>query len=304
MLDILSTIKVGLTILLVTSVLHISKTEAGPGTTLNIDRIFIGRCLEYQELFRGKLLEPTQINCTELWSIFRDAWTYKNPRSISRTDYDNFFEIAQQTYLPKDKVLFWSGTYEVAHEYSNSGTRFVTLEDTLIGYLVNGLTWCGMMCDTCDGINYDECPDFPDLPRRSSHAFWGGASSTFASMASGVARLMLNGTNQERPAYSRESFFGQFELPVLSKDVQLQVILVNDLNKVPLEHCDMGSLADLRKDVENRGMLYSCVENPPDVVHLLCVGDNDDSKCIMGNKEHRAVPLRKLMSSRSQVGKK
>lgn len=44
--------------MLVTCVLLISVTKGAPGTTLNIQRIFIGRCFEYQELSRGKIIEP------------------------------------------------------------------------------------------------------------------------------------------------------------------------------------------------------------------------------------------------------
>ncbi|XP_045201047.1 ADP-ribosyl cyclase/cyclic ADP-ribose hydrolase-like isoform X2 [Mercenaria mercenaria] len=259
--------------------LYICTTESAPGTTLNINRIFLGRCLEYQELTKGTLIQPVKVNCTELWSVFAKAWIHKDPRSIVPSDFDEFFDTAKQTDLPKDKILLWSGTYGIAHEYSNQGRRYVTLEDSLIGYLVNGLTWCGMVCSKCDGINYVECPEFSDLPREANQAFWGGASRTFARTSSGMVRLMVSGTNENRQAYSKESYFGQFELPSLSSDVHLQVILVNFLDKIPLERCNTGSLVALQKDVESRGLSYSCTENPLDVLHLMCVSDPSATKC-------------------------
>lgn len=39
----------------------------------------------------------------------------------------------QNISLPFLQSLFWSGTYKVAHVYSDSGDRYTTLEDTLAG---------------------------------------------------------------------------------------------------------------------------------------------------------------------------
>lgn len=277
--------------------LQIENVFSSPGSTLNIKNIFIGRCFEYEELTKGTLIEPVKVNCTHLWTLFSRAWTYKDPQSIVLSDYETFLEAAKQTNLPEDKILLWSGTYGIAHEYSNQRKRYVTLEDSLIGYLMNGLTWCGMVCTECDGINYEQCPDGPDLPREAHQAFWGGASRTFAKSSSGVVRLILTGTNKDRPAYNSESFFGQFELPSFDTEVKLQVILVNFLDKIPLEHCDTGSLVKLREDVETRGLSYSCTENPLDILHLMCVGDPSATKCELG----RLLEARKSKSDLSDI---
>ena len=52
------------------------------------------------------------------------------------------------------------------------------MEDSLIGYLSNGLQWCGSLSPAGDGINYTSCPNWQDLPKQASQAYWGGASST------------------------------------------------------------------------------------------------------------------------------
>jgi len=72
--------------------------------------------------------------------------------------------------------MFWSGTYDVAHEYADTGRRFVTLEDTLLGFIMNGLTWCGQTADP--GMNYQSCPSYNECPESASTAFWGTASAT------------------------------------------------------------------------------------------------------------------------------
>ena len=62
----------------------------------------------------------------------------------------------------------------IAHEYAASGKRFVTLEDTLIGHLANGLVWCGQTDEP--GINYRRCPEFGACKGEADKSFWGAAS--------------------------------------------------------------------------------------------------------------------------------
>lgn len=41
-------------------------------------------------------------------------------------------------------MMFWSKTKDIVHDYTKKNEAcFVTLEDTLLGSVVNGLTWCG-----------------------------------------------------------------------------------------------------------------------------------------------------------------
>ena len=49
-------------------------------------------------------------------------------------------------------------------------------EDTLFGYLVDSLVWCGQSIDP--GMNYTRCPSWSDCPSEASEAFWAMASKT------------------------------------------------------------------------------------------------------------------------------
>ena len=73
-----------------------------------------------------------------------------------------------------NQVLFWSGVYTLAHRYAEAGRNYVTLEDTLIGYLMNSLVWCGQSEEP--GINYSHCPQWTACPREASESFWAAAS--------------------------------------------------------------------------------------------------------------------------------
>lgn len=77
--------------------------------------------------------------------------------------------------------MFWSSTYVIAHEYANIGKRYVTLEDTLLGYVVNGMTWCGQKEDP--GINFDACPTWDACGPEASKSFW--------SLGSKIVRILI-----------------------------------------------------------------------------------------------------------------
>nr|KAG5694652.1 hypothetical protein BaRGS_003930 [Batillaria attramentaria] len=79
-------------------------------------------------------------DCTSLWNKFFSAFSFMPPCAVSMNHYDAFMQAAQQK-IPRDKAMFWSGVKDLAHEYAADGQRYVTLEDTLIGYLVDGLIW-------------------------------------------------------------------------------------------------------------------------------------------------------------------
>lgn len=39
--------------------------------------------------------------------------------------------------------MFWSKTKDVVHDFTEKRDCFATLEDTLLGSVADGLTWCG-----------------------------------------------------------------------------------------------------------------------------------------------------------------
>lgn len=40
-------------------------------------------------------------------------------------------------------MMFWSKTKDVVHDFTEKRDCFLTLEDTLLGSVLDGLTWCG-----------------------------------------------------------------------------------------------------------------------------------------------------------------
>jgi len=39
--------------------------------------------------------------------------------------------------------MFWSKTKDVVHNFTKESSCYVTVEETLLGSVLDGLTWCG-----------------------------------------------------------------------------------------------------------------------------------------------------------------
>lgn len=39
--------------------------------------------------------------------------------------------------------MLWSKTKEMVHDFTKKKDCFITLEDTVLGFVLDGLTWCG-----------------------------------------------------------------------------------------------------------------------------------------------------------------
>ncbi|GFN85020.1 ADP-ribosyl cyclase 1 [Plakobranchus ocellatus] len=251
--------------------------ESHRGTTGNICHVFKGRCWDYEVTRYLTDLPRVETNCGKLWKLFTKAFSYKSPCDVQLENYQPFLEAASQN-LPENKVLFWSGVFSLAHKLGNDGQEYVTLEDTLVGYLANSITWCGQSSEP--GMNYTRCPSWDDCPLEAAESFWAGASTAFARGARGQVLLMLDGSNPAKPAYRRDSFFGKYELPNLSQDVtSVYVIVSHVLDKPKLELCGSGSLQSLEADVIERGFFYTCVDDPLAVRHLLCSQNPQSREC-------------------------
>uniref|UniRef100_A0A0B7BU80 Uncharacterized protein n=1 Tax=Arion vulgaris TaxID=1028688 RepID=A0A0B7BU80_9EUPU len=249
------------------------------GTTGQLEDIFKGRCLNYKITRANTLTDIPTVDCNELWTNFSRSWTFKDSCSQNVTSYANVFNFLNQT-LPKDKALLWSGTNDFAHAFSNNGKRYITLEDTLIGFIANGLDWCGQT--SAPGINYRSCPAYFSCPGEVKSSYWLEASKWFASNAEGDIHVALNGSmSGNRLAYRRDSIFASVEVPTLrsGRVKKLTAILVHDLGRPITESCGSQSLLDLKSDLHAKNIAFDCVENPPEVKYLLCYDTPNSPEC-------------------------
>lgn len=251
------------------------------GSTKHLKDIVLGRCWDFQ---RQKVHEGATKNCSKIWETLYQAFANKDPCNTTFKHYEPYFEEIGMDIVKPNKSLFWSGTYKEAHLFSDFDARFTTLEDTMAGWIVNGLTWCGTKANNTDGINYTSCPNKTICDYLTP--FWGQASKRFAEKASGVVRVMVNGTRMESgkqiPAYRNDSFFAKYELPNFHKEriKRLLILVVHSIDGQELETCNNGSIKRMQEVANRRGIKTKCYDDPDDVRHLLCADYPTSRECM------------------------
>ncbi|XP_033110330.1 ADP-ribosyl cyclase/cyclic ADP-ribose hydrolase-like [Anneissia japonica] len=256
----------------------------GTGTTMNILEILEGRCHEYIQCIKpvnsnfycGPALRPS-FNCTSLINTFTTEVTYHEPCSLGPDAFDDFVDEGKQD-LPPDMQLFWSGPFKIAHEYALFTER-KSLEDSLIGYMMNGVTFCGST--ESPGFNFDMCPI---CSNSTSSIFWNKASMSFARTAKGKVEVVLSASNFGRPSFRNGSVFREIEVPNLQTGAvsQLTAILVRDIgdNTTTSEHCGTGSLLELKNIIEARNITFYCEENPDRIRAIQCAEQPEADECL------------------------
>ncbi|XP_030622923.1 ADP-ribosyl cyclase/cyclic ADP-ribose hydrolase 1-like [Chanos chanos] len=228
--------------------------NTGPGTTPHLKQIVIGRCYDYVTLVKPS----SRYNCEEIWREFEEAVIRRDPCSVRVKDYRRMFRLTPQS-LPCDKLLFWSKTRGLMHSYSAVTRRFLTLEDTLVGYIFNDLIWCGQE-ERDRGFDYNSCPEWSTCVNHPVYSLWKQASQNFATAACGNITVLLNGSIPN--AFNRKSMFGSVELdnlnPRMVSFVNLKV--VPNLEGPFVESCSQGSILDLIKILETRGFRWTCTD--------------------------------------------
>ncbi|KXJ23028.1 ADP-ribosyl cyclase/cyclic ADP-ribose hydrolase isoform X2 [Exaiptasia diaphana] len=251
------------------------------GTTPHIREIFLGRCWDYVQNKHSFLFNSKNIDCVVLWNSFVKAFANKNPCGLRKRDYAEFFSMIYEKPL-YDKVLLWSGTREWAHTYARLFDKYVTLEDTFAGFLLNGLTWCGSK--NWPGINFNTCP----YECSKQKAFWGLAADKLAMRARGIVHVMLNGTRQHLvdrqifPAFMDDSYLAEDQVPKLpvGKITEVKLLVGHTLHHTKLEKCNSLSIKELQGRLVHRGLKTSCYDDPNVLRHLLCLNQPNDSLCL------------------------
>lgn len=265
--------------LLMTYVLQCSaQTECGSHLTVkDLEVVVQGRCLDFQRTVQTNLCANGIKNCNDLWTKFNTSFAEKPQCNITANFFDDF--IAAADHDINGTQLFWSGVWGFAQKYSDGGKRYTTLEDTMIGYLLNGLSFCGGEAGSNSSLS---CPsrDADKCPNTASGAFWTAASLNFAKKASGHVYVLLNATKD--PVFKSSSYFWSNEVPTLRAGFveRLSAILINDSPSTKRDPCANDEmLQQLKSNLTTRNINFDCVENPRDLVNLYCVDNPTSEVC-------------------------
>ncbi|XP_035467878.1 ADP-ribosyl cyclase/cyclic ADP-ribose hydrolase 1-like [Scophthalmus maximus] len=209
----------------------------------NLKRTFIARC----EKFQG-------YDCQKIWVAFEQAHVGRDPCNVPMEAYDPLF--AEAPFKPAcNRMMFWSKTKDVVHDFTENRDCFLTLEDTLLGSVLDGLTWCGKKGSS--ETFSSGCPGWKDCEKNPVRSFWNGASTAFADVACGDVTAMLNGSITT--PFSPTSTFASIEVKRFNsmRVESLNVVLVTRKNAVT--NCTNASLRNLQEELDD-GIKYNCTE--------------------------------------------
>ncbi|XP_040191156.1 ADP-ribosyl cyclase/cyclic ADP-ribose hydrolase 1 [Rana temporaria] len=250
-----------------------NKMYTGPGTTLNLRNIVVGRCYHYLSLYPATGVK----DCNRIWQELTDAVFRKDPCKITEEDYQKLAQVTGQK-VPCDKSLLWSRTNDLVHRYTKATESFMTLEDTFLGFIFNGLMWCGKTASP--GMNFKVCPAWNECTNNSQSSFWKMASATFAKASCGTVNVMLNGSTDGAIART-ESILRTVEIPSMNPNTVSNVKLwvIDDIEGQDKNSCNSESLLELQHYIEEHNLTYSCIDNYRPVTALQCVENPNHRAC-------------------------
>ncbi|XP_008825107.1 ADP-ribosyl cyclase/cyclic ADP-ribose hydrolase 1 [Nannospalax galili] len=246
----------------------------GKPTTKHFSEIFLGRCLDYTQIIRPEMRDQ---DCKKILSTFKSAFISKNPCNITEEDYQPLVKLVTET-IPCNRTLFWSKSKDLAHQYTKVQRKMFTLEDTLLGYIADDLSWCGD--PNTSEMNYDSCPHWSEnCPNNPQKMFWNMISQKFAEAACGVVQVMLNGSRSE-PFY-KNSTFGSVEVFNLdpNKVHTLQAWVMHDIGAISSDSCSSSSLNELKLIVSKRNITFICQDNYRPIRFVQCAENPEHSSC-------------------------
>ncbi|XP_078071184.1 ADP-ribosyl cyclase/cyclic ADP-ribose hydrolase 2 isoform X2 [Mustelus asterias] len=249
--------------------------QKGKGSTAKLKEIMIGRCFNYLGT-----INPNAGNkdCSKLWEAFLRAFSEKDPCKITKEDYKPFLNMADHD-IPIGQSIFWSQTKELILQYTDVTHKVMPLENTLIGFMLDGLNWCGKL--SSPGPNYEACPEWNSCTNHSMGSFWRAASENYAMKAQGEVTVLLNGSAN---AFRENSIFREIELGKLdSKRVtSVHLWIMDNIDGPDKESCGVGSVAVLENILKEKKIKYTCVDNYKPVKMLQCVFKLDRPSCNTG----------------------
>lgn len=210
-------------------------------------------------------------DCEKVWGAFEEAYVGRDPCKVPPEAYDPF--IAAAPLKPAcNRMMFWSKTKDVVHDFTEKKDCFITVEDTLMGNVVDGLTWCGK--EGSSETFTTGCPGWTDCENNTVRSFWNRVSTAFADAACGDVSAMLNGSINT--PFHPKSIFASIEVKRFQPSTvkSLNVVLVTQ--KSAVTNCTNASLKDLQKELAE-GIKYSCKEVAETQIQEC--GSNPDIAC-------------------------
>ncbi|CAL1597347.1 unnamed protein product [Knipowitschia caucasica] len=217
--------------------------------------LILQRTRDFKSVFTSRCVEYGGYDCEKTWSTFEQAYMGKDPCQVPPESYQALIEAAP--IKPAcNRMMFWSKTKDVVHDFTTKKECYVTMEDTFVGSLLDGLTWCSK--EGSKDTFTSGCPGWSDCVNNTVRSFWNQASASFAQAACGKVSVMLNGSIAA--PFSPGSIFASVEVKNFNpaKMEKLEVVLVT---QETISNCSSTSLKNLQKELP-QGIAFGCTEVP------------------------------------------
>uniref|UniRef100_A0A8C5LNU6 ADP-ribosyl cyclase/cyclic ADP-ribose hydrolase 1 n=1 Tax=Leptobrachium leishanense TaxID=445787 RepID=A0A8C5LNU6_9ANUR len=252
----------------------------GKGTTRHVKDIILGRCYDY--LLNNPHL-GRDLDCNGIWQELTTAIYWKDPCKVTGEDYQRLVEVTHET-LPCNTSLLWSRTNNLAHRYTKANDGFRTLEDTFLGYLFNGLTWCGKTHSA--GMDYKSCPAWDECENHTMSSFWKLASATHLVLPSRKPIPEVIPRRRGKNITTKNILiFKSVEIPSMNPDLvsEVRLWLAHGIDGTQRSKCSSDSLMELKGYIEKHGLGFSCVDNQRSVQLLQCIENPGAAACMRCN---------------------
>ncbi|XP_066242618.1 ADP-ribosyl cyclase/cyclic ADP-ribose hydrolase 1-like [Saccopteryx leptura] len=250
------------------------KEWKGTGSTSNFSELVLGRCYTYTQVLRPELRHK---DCHKIGKAFMNAFLSKDPCGSTEQDYQPLMELTNQS-VPCHKTVLWSKSSELAHQYTGILRDMFTLEDTLLGYIADGLRWCGD--ESSSEMKHQSCLQVRENCRRNIiSVFWDTVSKPFVENACGVVQLVLNGSISN--TFDKNSTFGLVEIHHLNplRVPILQAWVMHDLDGAHSHSCSSPSINDLKLILNRRNITFTCQDDYWPIKLLQCVKSPEHALC-------------------------
>uniref|UniRef100_A0A4W4FPM7 ADP-ribosyl cyclase/cyclic ADP-ribose hydrolase n=1 Tax=Electrophorus electricus TaxID=8005 RepID=A0A4W4FPM7_ELEEL len=113
-------------------------------------------------------------DCETIWQVFEQAYVGRDPCDVPPEAYYPLINLVKNQ-LACNTMLFWSKTKTLVHEFTENRECLVTLEDTLLGFTFNELTWCSK--NQSKETFTTDCPLWSYCVNNPVRSFWIKASA-------------------------------------------------------------------------------------------------------------------------------
>ncbi|XP_018588577.1 ADP-ribosyl cyclase/cyclic ADP-ribose hydrolase 1-like [Scleropages formosus] len=224
-------------------------TVGGPSPGKDLKDTVVSRCRTFLEMNEP---ETSKKLCEDAWAAFARAFVGRDPCEVPVEAYDPLiYTIEQKSRC--GRTLFWSKTKVLAHQFTQEKKCMVTVEDTLLGFIMDGLTWCGR--NGSNGVFTTGCPGWTQCQLNPVRSFWGRVSAAFAASSCGNAAVMLNGSLAT--PFDPTSVFASVEVKNFNSTIMTGLTVLLVARKNDSASCGNSSLQNLQQALDPM-LKYQC----------------------------------------------